>query len=57
VAMLDPTSVSAGFFDERRLPGTGSQVARTIFALFQQRLSEETDRFRDQYPTPVHFRR
>ena len=57
VSLLDPTSISAGFFDERRAPGSGSQVARTLYALYQQRLMEETDRFRDQYPTPVHYRR
>jgi len=56
-SLLDQNSVAAGFFDEKRQPGSGSTVARTIYALYQQRLSEETDRFRDQYPTPVHYRR
>jgi len=56
-SLLDQNSVAAGFFDEKRQPGSGSTVARTIYALYQQRLSEEIDRFRDQYPTPVHYRR
>lgn len=56
-SLLDQNTVAAGFFDEKRQPGSGSNVARTIYALYQQRLSEEMDRFRDQYPTPVHYRR
>lgn len=56
-SLLDQNSVAAGFFDEKRQPGSASTVARTIYALYQQRLSEETDRFRSQYPTPVHYRR
>lgn len=56
-SLLDQNTVAAGFFDERRPPGTGATVARTLYALFQQRLSEEIDRFRTDYPTPVHYRR
>ena len=57
VALLDPSSVQAGFFDERRQIGSASNVARTIYALYQQRLSEELARFRDQRNTPVHYRK
>ena len=57
VALLDPSSVQAGFFDERRQIGSASNVARTIYALYQQRLSEELSRFRDQRNTPVHYRK
>lgn len=57
VALLDPSSVQAGFFDERRQIGSASSVARTIYALYQQRLSEELTRFRDQRNTPVHYRK
>ena len=56
-SLLDQNTVAAGFFDERRMPGSGSTVARTLYALYQQRLSEEIDRFRSDYPTPVHYRR
>ena len=57
VALLDPSSVQAGFFDERRQIGSASNVARTIYALFQARLAEELARFRDQRNTPVHYRK
>jgi hypothetical protein len=57
VAVLDPSSVQAGFFDERRQPGSASGVARTLYALFQTRLAEEEARFRVQNPTAVHFER
>ena len=57
VALLDPSSVQAGFFDERRQIGSASNVARTLYALFQQRLAEETARFRDNLNTPVHYRK
>lgn len=57
VALLDPSSVQAGFFDERRQIGSASNVARTLYALYQQRLSEELARFRDLRNTPVHYRK
>lgn len=57
VALLDPSSVQAGFFDERRQIGAASNVARTIYALYQQRLSEEVARFRDNLNTPIHYRK
>jgi len=57
VSLLDPSSVQAGFFDERRQIGSASTVARTIYALYQQRLAEELARFRDQRNTPVHYRK
>jgi hypothetical protein len=57
VALLDPSSVQAGFFDERRQIGSASNVARTLYALFQQRLAEEIARFRDNLNTPVHYRK
>ena len=57
VALLDPSSVQAGFFDERRQIGSASNVARTLYALFQQRLAEEVARFRDNINTPVHYRK
>lgn len=57
VALLDPSSVQAGFFDERRQIGSASTVARTLYALYQQRLSEELARFRDLRNTPVHYRK
>jgi hypothetical protein len=57
VALLDPSSVQAGFFDERRQIGSASNVARTLYALYQQRLAEEIARFRDQRNSPVHYRK
>lgn len=57
VALLDPSSVQAGFFDERRQIGVASNVARTLYALYQQRLAEEVDRFRSEINTPVHYRK
>ena len=57
VALLDPSSVQAGFFDERRQIGSASNVARTLYALYQQRLSEEVARFRDNLNTPIHYRK
>jgi hypothetical protein len=57
VAILDPSSIQAGFFDERRQPGSAAGVARTLYALFQTRLAEEEDRFRNDNPTAVHYER
>lgn len=57
VALLDPSSVQAGFFDERRQIGSASNVSRTLYALYQQRLSEEIARFRDSRNSPVHYRK
>lgn len=57
VSVLDPSSVQAGFFDERRQPGSAAGVARTLYALFQTRLAEEEARFRVDHPTAVHFER
>ena len=57
VALLDPSSVQAGFFDERRQIGSASNVARTLYALYQQRLAEEIARFRDDLNTPIHYRK
>jgi len=57
VALLDPSSVQAGFFDERRQIGSASNVARTLYALYQQRLTEEIARFRDNLNTPIHYRK
>jgi hypothetical protein len=57
VSVLDPSSVQAGFFDERRQPGSAAGVARTLYALFQTRWAEEEARFRSQNPTAVHFER
>lgn len=57
VALLDPSSVQAGFFDERRQIGSASNVARTLYALYQQRLAEEVSRFRDSLNTPIHYRK
>lgn len=57
VALLDPSSVQAGFFDERRQIGSASNVARTLYALYQQRLAEEVSRFRGEINTPVHYRK
>ena len=57
VALLDPSSVQAGFFDERRQIGSASNVYRTLYALYQQRLSEEVARFRDNLNTPIHYRK
>ena len=57
VSVLNPSSVQAGFFDERRQPGSAAGVARTLYALFQTRWAEEEARFRSQNPTAVHFER
>lgn len=57
VALLDPSSVQAGFFDERRQIGSASNVAKTLYALYRQRLDEELARYRDFRNTPVHYRK
>ena len=57
VALLDPSSVQAGFFDERRQIGSASNVSRTMYALFQQRLAEEVARYRDNLNAPIHYRK
>lgn len=57
IALLDPSSVQAGFFDERRQIGSASNVAKTLYALYRQRLDEEIARFRDLLNTPIHYRK
>jgi hypothetical protein len=56
-ASLDPSSVQAGFSDDRRQPGGAGNVARTLYAMYQERLTEEVSRFRSDNPAPIHFER
>jgi hypothetical protein len=37
--------------------GSGTNVAKYVYALFQQRLQEESSRLRDKYPVRVHYTR
>ena len=62
LSYLDParvamTSPQADETDSRRPYGSSSNATRQIFALYTQRLQEETQAQQQKYPIRVHFRR
>ena len=62
VSFLDPgrlaaISPQADEIDSKRTYGFGTQVTRQLFSLYQQRLSEESLKQKQQYPVRVHYSR
>lgn len=60
ISYLDPARVSqtspqADEIDSRRPFGSSSNVTRQLFALYNQRLTEETQRQQVQFPPRVHY--
>lgn len=60
VSFIDParlsfTSPEANENDPNRPLGSGTNAARYILALYQQRLTEEEQKLQADYPTRVHF--
>jgi hypothetical protein len=61
-SFIDPgrltfTSAEADQADSKIQYGSGSNAARFMLALYQQRLSEEAGKLRDQYPVRIHYTR
>ena len=61
-AFIDPgrlnySSAEADNADTKIQYGSGASTARFLLALYQQRLTEETKKLRDVYPTRIHFTR
>lgn len=54
---LSYSSPEADLQSSRIQYGSGTNVAKYVYALFQQRLSEESSRLRDKYPVRVHYTR
>jgi hypothetical protein len=59
-SFLDPgrlnfTSPEADQNDQTRPFGSGTNTARYLLALYQQRLQEETNRLHGKYPVRVHY--
>ena len=60
VSFIDPgrltfTSPEADQNDQTRQFGSGTNTARYLLALYQQRLQEETNRLHGKYPVRVHY--
>lgn len=61
-SFIDPgrltfTSAEADQADSKIQYGSGSNAARFMLALYQQRLSEEAGKLRDYYPVRIHYTR
>jgi hypothetical protein len=61
-SFIDPgrltyTSAEADQTDTKIQYGSGASTARFLLALFQQRLTEESEKLRDVYPTKIHYTR
>lgn len=54
---LNLTSAEADLNDTKIPSGAGSSVARYVYALYQQRLSEEASRLQNRYPVKIHYNR
>lgn len=52
---INLTSAEADTMDSKIPSTAGSSVSRYIFALYQQRLQEESIKLTDSYPSRVHF--
>jgi hypothetical protein len=62
ISYLDPARVSqtspqADEIDTKRPFGSSASVTRQLFALYSQRLAEETSRQQSQFPPRVHYTR
>ena len=62
ISFVDPsrltfTSAEADEADRTKPIGSGSNAARFLFSLYQQRLQEEADRLKTKYPIRVHYTR
>ena len=61
-SFIDPgrltfTSAEADQADTKLQYGSGSNAARFMLALYQQRLNEEASKLRDKYPVRIHYTR
>lgn len=54
---LNYSSAEADNADSKIQYGSGASTTRFMLALFQQRLTEETKKLRDVYPTRIHYTR
>ena len=54
---LNYNSAEADNADTKIQYGSGASTARFMLALFQQRLTEESSKLRDVYPTRIHYTR
>ena len=62
VSFIDPsrltfTSAEADEADRTKPIGSGSNAARFIFSLYQQRLQEEAGRLKGKFPVRIHYTR
>lgn len=62
ISFVDPsrltfTSAEADEADRTKPIGSGSNAARFLYSLYQQRLTEEAARLKGKYPVRVHFTR
>ena len=62
ISFIDPsrltfTSAEADEADRTKPIGSGSNAARFIFSLYQQRLQEEAGRLQGKYPVRLHYTR
>jgi hypothetical protein len=62
VSFIDPsrltfTSAEADEADRSKPIGSGSNAARFIFSLYQQRLQEEAGRLKGKFPVRIHYTR
>jgi len=62
ISFIDPsrltfTSAEADEADRTKPIGSGSNAARFIFSLYQQRLQEEAGRLKGKYPVRLHYTR
>lgn len=62
ISFVDPsrltfTSAEADEADRTKPIGSGSNAARFIFSLYQQRLQEEAGRLKGKYPVRLHYTR
>lgn len=61
-SFIDPgrltyTSAEADQTDTKIQYGSGASTARFLLALYNQRLTEESEKLRDVYPTKIHYTR
>ena len=61
-SFIDPgrltyTSAEADQTDTKIQYGSGASTARFLLSLFQQRLTEESEKLRDVYPSKIHYTR
>lgn len=54
---INVTSAEADMADSKIPATTGTSVSRYVYALYQQRLNEESSRLQGKYPTKLHYNR